>query len=277
MANTTSQKRPEAPVHRGPAKRAQGLDPEITAQPRPVADDMALEEPGLADGLSVEPEDLGSRFLSEAVEQGSYINELAPPSDASLFEPPAGDEPLVSPNFEPDRSIWEQTVDLSLQTGNDARALRSPGVVAGDDFEDVGRSAVEDMKTAPMDLNDSSIRELSLFDREGAESDDTVSPDLDTDEAGPPPREEPRARAERSEAARGIDVDAAKTPTPSTNLQAGGNWLQGAARSMLIGTANLLRSLADRLTPSGTRGPAKTRKSPPSRADEPSIPHLPIG
>lgn len=48
-----------------PALRARGLEPEFTAQPRPIRDELALEASAEPD-LSVDADELGSRFLREA-------------------------------------------------------------------------------------------------------------------------------------------------------------------------------------------------------------------
>lgn len=81
MSNT--QKRPA--VRHVPAHRAQGLDEAVTAQPRPVADELALEASAEPE-LSVDPEDLGSRFLSDAVEQGDFNPDQPWPDDSSLSD-----------------------------------------------------------------------------------------------------------------------------------------------------------------------------------------------
>jgi hypothetical protein len=223
MSNRSSQSHSTRRPSRGPAKRAEGLDPEITARPRSVSDEIAREDPTVDQGLSVDPEDLGSRYLSEAVEQGDFSSDPPAEAQASLFEPPAGDEPLVGPNFETERSIWEQTVDLTLQTGGAARELRGPTFVAGDPLEERSREAIEEIKTAPVDIEPSTTREVSLFDRQGSEGDETIESVRETrsEARGAPPRES-------SEQA------LAWLRTTSARV----------ARSMLMGAASALRSLA---------------------------------
>lgn len=83
--NTHTQHQRPVPEH-GQAKRARGLDPEITAQPRPIPDDIDLELDGEA-ALSIDPEDLGSHFLSEAIEQGDFNARRATERETALFEP----------------------------------------------------------------------------------------------------------------------------------------------------------------------------------------------
>ena len=137
---------------RGPVRRAEGLDPEISAQPRVIPDELALEASAEPE-LSVDPEDLGARFLSEAVEQGDFDPERGWAS-VSLHESPARDQPLVSPNFEACSPIWEQTVELEIQTQGAADQLREPPPPPpSDELE-----------------NEPGIREVSLLDPEDAES-----------------------------------------------------------------------------------------------------------
>src|SRR5688572_12335717 len=102
--------------------------PQITAQPKRLADEL-MTSPVTEPGLSVEPEDLGRQFLSEAMEQHNfesfkggdtpeiYINNAAP-SDAAL----------TGSNWEQDRGVWQHTVEMSLQNGSidDLRAEGSP-------------------------------------------------------------------------------------------------------------------------------------------------------
>lgn len=137
---------------RGPVRRAEGLDPEISAQPRLIPDELALEASAEPE-LSVDPEDLGARFLSDAVEQGDFDPERGWAA-VSLYESPAHDQPLVSSNFVAGNPIWEQTVDLETRTQGAADQLREPPLPPPSD-------EVE---------NEPGVREVSLLDREDAES-----------------------------------------------------------------------------------------------------------
>lgn len=184
--NEPHQPRPQ----RGPAQRARGLEPEITAQPRPISEELALEASAEPD-LSIAPEDLGSRFLSDAIEQGEFDPERAWSGSASLFESPAHDEPLSGPNFVAGNSIWEQTVDLETRTRGAADQLREPAPpLPGDDFAAAVENELEE-DTAQISTEEtlrvaqSSIREFSLLDREGEEGDETISPDVDLDDQRP--------------------------------------------------------------------------------------------
>ena len=182
---------------RGPVQRAQGLDPEITAQPRPIADELALEISSEPE-LSVDPEDLGSRFLSDAIEQGDFDPERAWPGDTSLFESPARDQPLGGPNFVAGNPIWEQTVDLETRTQGAADQLREPPPpLPGDEFdaeleEDLEEETIDVRADESLRVAESSMREFSLLDREGEEGDETIAPDIDLDEQGTHTRVAPR-------------------------------------------------------------------------------------
>jgi hypothetical protein len=169
---------------RVPAQRARGLDPEITAQPRPIPDELALEASAEPE-LSVDPEDFGARFLSEAIEQGDFDPERAWEGSASLFESPARDQPLGSPNFNP---IWEQTIDLQSRTQGAYDQLREPPPpLPGDEFDaeiddNLNADATQVRSKESLRLGQSSIREFSLLDREGDEGDETIPPDVDLEE-----------------------------------------------------------------------------------------------
>lgn len=149
-----------------PAQRAQGLEPEITAQPRPIPDELALEASAEPE-LSVDADELGSRFLRDAIEQGDFDPERAWPEQSSLIETPARDGALGSTNFVAGNPIWEQTVDLETRTQGAADLLREPAPPPAADFDAALRETLPD----PIDVQDNSahildttVREFSLFD-----------------------------------------------------------------------------------------------------------------
>ena len=143
--------------------------PEVTAQPRPVSEELfrpSAHEPG----LSVDPEDLGSHFLNEATEQHNF--ESSGDSDASglsIVEGAPSDEALIGPNFESDRDVWEQTVDLAMLSGGVDRTRAEPAL-QGIDYE------------RRFDEHDGDVREASLFDEEGDEPGETRYPRFHTDD-----------------------------------------------------------------------------------------------
>lgn len=163
------------------ALRAHGLDPEITAQPRPIPDELALEASAEPD-LSVDADELGSRFLREAIVQGDFDPERAWPGDASLNEGPARDQPLGGTNFVAGNKIWEQTVDLELRTQGAADLLREPAPPsAADDFDE---ELEEDALDQDAFVARSGVQEFSLFDRPADDGDTTSPPDIQLDEQG---------------------------------------------------------------------------------------------
>jgi putative sigma-54 modulation protein len=150
-------------------------EPEVTAQPTRVSDDF-IED---ADEAALDPDELGAWSLRGAVQEG-YV----PPrgiSSVSLMNGAAADNPLTSPNFEnEDHTVWEQTIGLTLQEGG-IDGTREPAMVAGDDGEPSG-----DKLTRDLDLNQSTVREASLFDAGSEETaGDTRDPNINADNDSP--------------------------------------------------------------------------------------------
>lgn len=231
-------------------------EPEITAQPRSVSDEIALAASAEAD-LSVDPDDLGARFLRDAIEEGNFAPERAAFEDASLMEVPSGDAARVSPNFAPTNTVWEQTIDLAVRTGGAASELRSPAAEAGHEWSD-----------GALRMTEPRVHEASLLDREGDEGDETVAPDIDTDETGRHARVTPRGEL-------GARVETRSNQAyPSSLRERAAPSLGGVLRRL----AGYLHHLADRIHP---RTPAPGHAAParrgPAKMDESSIPHLPIG
>jgi hypothetical protein len=252
MANP--QKRPT--IERVPAARAQGLDDDVTAQPRPIADEIALEVSSEPE-LSVDPEDLGARFLSDAVEQGDFNPDQAWPADSSLIEVPAGDHALGGTNFVAGNSVWEQTVDLENRTQGASDQLRQTAAEPSDDFdsrldedEDEDEGERDNSTHAPARIRVAeSTREQSLLDREGDEGDDTIPPDVDMDEQGSHSRLGVGREPERVENSAG-EREREREPIQSAMRPKAP--LAAAARTVLDRGVGLLRRVADRLQRHGT-------------------------
>jgi hypothetical protein len=214
-----------------PAQRAQGLDPEFTAQPRSIPDEVALEASAEPE-LSVDPDELGSRFLRDATEQGDFDPERSWPEESSLMEIPARDRSVESTNFSAGNSIWEQTVDLELRAQGAAEQLREPAPPAAADFDAAIRETLPD----PIDVQDNSahvldnsIREFSLFD--ASDDDDDQAQD---------------ARSHRRALSEPTERDEQDRPTRVEQPQSGsraGRFL----RSALSRSGRALRGIADRL------------------------------
>lgn len=172
MPKPTGNPRNEPKPVRVPPNRAAGLDAEYTAQPRPPSDELGSADGGDG-GLSVDPEDLGARFLSEAVEQGEASPHAALDRELSILNGPPTDEVMTSPNFEYENTLWEQTVELTLQTQGAADQLRGSPLV--DDLSEIDGALPKD-EIPPIE---SSMREQLLLDRASDEEgdDETVEPE----------------------------------------------------------------------------------------------------
>jgi hypothetical protein len=141
---------------------------ELTAQPKSIDD----EELGISEehesGLSVDPDDLGRNFLSEAMDQGNFESELrgdgADPSDAAL----------TGPNFESDKDVWENTISLSLQNG----AADEDALIEDDDD---AIDAAQDENDG-LDLTENTIHSGSLLDSETDELGETKEPNVRTED-----------------------------------------------------------------------------------------------
>jgi hypothetical protein len=204
MAN--SRKRKVQPT-RVPAHVAAGLDDEITAQPRPLSDELGSADGGEA-GLSIEPEDMATRWLSEATEQGGAIPHLRMESDLTLTTGPDTDAALTTPNFEYENTLWEQTVDLTTETMGAAAELRAP--VALQDESDPPEPELDD--DLELQLASPVIHEFSLLDRVTESGDDTIAPDIDSDETGHHAR-----TTRRAEYGAQVEVTPEDDPRPLTD------------------------------------------------------------
>ncbi|HET6333383.1 MAG TPA: hypothetical protein VFG30_09235 [Polyangiales bacterium] len=179
MANPVEKTPPHPPRFvRLPPHAAQGLDEEITAQPRPLSDDVGLTD--LDEGLSVDSDDLGSHYLSAATE-GDSAPQSATEIELSIVSGPQSDDVVLRPpNFEFENTLWEQTVDVMQQTQGASDQLRAPSVVE-DTIDPLElKEEAEDLQR----LDEHSLHDLSLLDRVSDETrdDETIEPDLDSEE-----------------------------------------------------------------------------------------------
>jgi hypothetical protein len=147
---------------------------EITAQPKSLGEELAVQI-GHEQGLSVDPEDLGRTWLSDATEQGNFESARGGENDDLWASSAASsDEALPGPNFEVDKDVWENTVSLVLQNG--AGAVSNPLVEDEDSVSDDGLHAIADRESGDIDLTQSSVQEASLFDHEVDEPGETEGP-----------------------------------------------------------------------------------------------------
>lgn len=154
---------------------------EITARPKSTPEELGTT-PKHEAGLSIDTEELGQNFLIEATEQRNFESERGgDAADMSLNDEPPSDEALTGPNYEGDKSVWENTTGLTLQSGGVQQAkeeLAPP--LPSDDSED--GELLRDGSQA-LDLTDGDIRELSMLDHEAATLGDTEAPVLRTDDS----------------------------------------------------------------------------------------------
>lgn len=158
-------------------KPASDFGPELTAQPHPLSDDIvaAATDEG---GLSVAPDELGSHFLSEAVQQGDLAaREAAELEFAWNADPEAAERPST------EISAWTQMVDLAVERETSAALLEAADLGA-ERLETEREPVAEPTPDDRMSLADSSIRDVSLLDHEGAAAGEVVSPDIDLEQTG---------------------------------------------------------------------------------------------
>jgi hypothetical protein len=157
---------------------------EVTAQPKSIPEELG----GLVheSGLSVDPEDLGRQFLADATEQGNFES-LRGGDAVSLYATSAAlsDEPLTGPNFEGERSVWENTVSMAMENGglDGAQYAVAPSAPEEDEQEREDGLHLLDQDDDDIDLTESSISEGSLLDHETEEHGETAPPTLRTDDS----------------------------------------------------------------------------------------------
>jgi hypothetical protein len=158
---------------------------ELTAQPKSVPEELrshAVQEAG----LSVDPEDLGRQFLSEATEQGNFESSRGGESSELWVNDAApSDDALPGPNFDGERSIWENTVSMTMENGGarGAQGAVSPRGPSDDDDELADEDGLlSSGHDGDVDLTESSIRDGSLLDHEASELGETASPRVQTDD-----------------------------------------------------------------------------------------------
>ncbi|MEY4514918.1 MAG: hypothetical protein RLZZ450_7040 [Pseudomonadota bacterium] len=158
----------------GRDKQLDDEENEITAQPKSMPEELGMLV-GHEQGLSVDPDDLGRAFLSDATEQGNFESARGGENDdlwASSSS--SSDEALSGPNFDVDKDVWENTVNLTLQNG--AGSISDPLIEDEDSDNDDGLHAIEDRDSGDIDLTQSSVQEASLFDHEADELGETEEP-----------------------------------------------------------------------------------------------------
>jgi hypothetical protein len=80
-------------------------------------------------GLSVDADELGTRFLSGATEQGNYESQHEP--DLSLTNGAATDEAMPGGDIDTEGNLWDQTIRLSPRS--DVREIITDVAMRDDD------------------------------------------------------------------------------------------------------------------------------------------------
>ena len=157
-------------------RRSKEAQPQPTAQPKRARDQLRAD-PVTEPGLSVAPEDLGRQFLRDATEQDNFESSRGGDTpEVSIMEGAPSDDALPGPTFDGDQSIWESTVDQSLESGG-IDEMRDEASPAGNE-QTQGISDDEE----EIDLGREYVREGSLLDREAAELGETEPAEPMTDD-----------------------------------------------------------------------------------------------
>jgi len=241
MANTTVHSHPRPKRVRVPTERARGLDPEFTAQPHSFSDlgVVAHDE----SGLSIDPDELGNHFLSEAVEQGDLRARDAADLDLSMLGDPESDD---RPSTE--ISVWTRMVDLATDGGGASEQLRDAAVFGADALEQERQSGPAELESesereaesGPIRMTDSAVRERSLLDQEGAGLDETIAPDNDMEDSG--------HHSRLTSGALGAQLRPRAEPAAASGVKSRSRKLRSAAGAKLRKAAGKVKKLANKIT-----------------------------
>jgi hypothetical protein len=121
------------------------------------------------------------------MEQGNFESQTgAEASDMELIATASSDEALPGPNFEGDRTVWENTISLTLQSGGSEQAQEelSPALTSDDDDEEQDElDGLHALDGADIDLTEPVVQEASLLDHETDELGETEAPNVVTDDS----------------------------------------------------------------------------------------------
>jgi hypothetical protein len=131
------------------------------------------------EGLSVDADELGERFLSDATEQGNFESELEP--QLSLSGGSNTDEAMVDDDSDGSSTVWDHTVRRAPRS--DVRELTDVAIVEDrgvdpDSPDDQG----SDHAPRTVDVRQARVVGASLFDDEGDELGETRAPDVRADD-----------------------------------------------------------------------------------------------
>lgn len=159
-----------------PRRKGGGERREITVWPRAMPDELGSIPPPDS-GLSVDTEDIGSRFLNDATEQRSSRWPDEPDTGSFTFDDDSNSEDEGSfdeAGYAADPRAWEQRITRSLRVGK-FRALLEPS-------PDNDPNELPDPELDEIDLTADHVHESSLLDSEGDELGEVTSPRLRTED-----------------------------------------------------------------------------------------------
>lgn len=152
--------------------------PEITAQPKSMLEEVATTAPS-EEGLSVDPEEMGKSFIRYATEQGNF--ESSSQRELAIGGEAASDAALQGAHFSEEGTIWDSTVDLTMENDGVDGATLAASPRNPDDDEDERADEIE-RGVAEIDLTESAIDEGSLLDDEADVLGEVIEPMPETDD-----------------------------------------------------------------------------------------------
>jgi len=155
-------------------------EPEITAQPKSLLEELATTAPS-EEGLSVDPEEMGKSFIRYATEQGNF--EGSAQRELAISGEAASDAALQGAHFSEEGTIWDSTVDLTLENDGTDGATLAAAPASPEQDEDERADEIQ-RGVAEIDLTESAIDEGSLLDDEADVLGEVIEPALNTDDAG---------------------------------------------------------------------------------------------
>jgi len=166
-------------------RKSGGEREEITVWPRAMPDELGSIPPPDS-GLSVDTEDIGARFLSNATEQRGSQWPAGHDTGSYAFDDGSSEDGdgLDEAGYAADPRAWEARITRSLRVGK-FRALLAPSEAA---HARTRRTGDNDPGERPeynhdeLDLTDENVHESSLLDHEGDELGEVESPQLRTDD-----------------------------------------------------------------------------------------------
>jgi hypothetical protein len=148
----------------------------VSARPRSLRHQSPADP--VEEGLSLDPEQLGERFLDYATGNSRPAPDGIP--ELQLTGAPASDEAVDGSHFSTSASTWENTVRVAMEQGKDDDITED--VIPSELAEDTEREP--ERGVAEVDLTASVIKEASLLDEESSVLGETIPKQPRTDDTG---------------------------------------------------------------------------------------------